>query len=138
MLPEELQLHLKYIRHHGVIQFLNIWRRLKDVQNDELKFGDEIECGVFVVDHESKTIKLSVRAAEARKFSNSIIPISHTYFLSFTFLRFANTYLIRNMNLNMRLKAALGILNMGGGWWNQPQVVHILDMQLIYFVLKEV
>ncbi len=64
MTPEELQVHLKYIREHGVLQFVNIWKRLKDVQNDELKFGDEIECGVFVVDPVNKTIKLSVRAAE--------------------------------------------------------------------------
>lgn len=64
MLPEELKLHLKYIKHHGVIQFLNIWRRLKDVEDDELKFGDEIECGVLAVDQVSKTVKLSIRAAE--------------------------------------------------------------------------
>jgi glutamate--cysteine ligase catalytic subunit len=69
MSPEDLVSHLKYIRHHGVIQFLNIWKRLKDVQNDELKFGDEIECGVFTIDHVTKTVKLSVRAAEVRKLT---------------------------------------------------------------------
>ena len=40
-----------YIREHGVTQFLNTWRRVKDIANDELRFGDEIECGIYVVDN---------------------------------------------------------------------------------------
>lgn len=64
LLPEELKKYLKYIREHGVLQFLNIWKRLKDVENDELKFGDEIECGILVLDKEKKTVKIAVRAAE--------------------------------------------------------------------------
>lgn len=35
-----------------------------DIEGDELRFGDEIECGVFVVDPDTKTVKLSVRSAE--------------------------------------------------------------------------
>lgn len=66
LLPEELKKYLKYIREHGVLQFLNIWKRLKDVENDELKFGDEIECGILALDKENKTVKISVRAAEVR------------------------------------------------------------------------
>ena len=56
-----------YIREHGVTQFLNTWRRVKDIANDELRFGDEIECGIYVVDETTKTIRLSVRSAELRK-----------------------------------------------------------------------
>eukprot|EP01031_Cornospumella_fuschlensis_P029942 gene29942-36163_t len=67
---EELQQYLHYIRQHGILQFLNTWRRQKDIQNDELKFGDEIESGVFVVDHESKTVKISLRATEIRAHLN--------------------------------------------------------------------
>lgn len=37
---------------------------LIDIAGDELRFGDEIECGVFVVDHINKTVKLSVRSRE--------------------------------------------------------------------------
>ncbi len=62
--PEELKVVARYIRQHGVIQFLNTWKRLKDLQNDELKFGDEIECGIFVIDPEKHTVKISLRAAE--------------------------------------------------------------------------
>lgn len=56
--------HLKYVREHGVLQFLNTWNRLKDLSNDELLWGDEIECGVFIVDPLTKTVKLSLRSHE--------------------------------------------------------------------------
>lgn len=61
---EDLKDVSKYIRHHGILQFLNNWKRMKDRQNDELKFGDEIECGIFVVDNDNKTVKLAIRGAE--------------------------------------------------------------------------
>lgn len=61
---EELKAFLLFIRQHGILQFLNVWKRLKDLENDGFKYGDEIESGVFVVDPEQKTVKLSVRAAE--------------------------------------------------------------------------
>ena len=53
-----------YVREHGITQFLNTWKAVKDIHDDELKFGDEIECGIFVVDPITKTVKLSVRSAE--------------------------------------------------------------------------
>ena len=64
MTPEEILAFLNYIREHGITQFLNTWNRLKDLQNDELRFGDEIECGVLEVDSVNKTVKLSIRGAE--------------------------------------------------------------------------
>ncbi|RYH23337.1 hypothetical protein EON65_17945 [archaeon] len=80
LVAEELQQYLHYIRQHGVIQFLNTWRRQKDVRNDELKFGDEIESGVFVVDHTNKTVKLSLRATEVRRVS--LLSIYHLNILN--------------------------------------------------------
>ena len=59
-----MKTYSKYIREHGITQFLHNWERMKDRQNDELKFGDEIECGIFVVDKEKKTVKLAIRGAE--------------------------------------------------------------------------
>ena len=61
---EEMKSKLNYVREHGVIQFLNTWRRVKDIADDQLRFGDEIECGVFEVDHEAKTVKLSISGAK--------------------------------------------------------------------------
>jgi glutamate--cysteine ligase catalytic subunit len=62
--PEDLKVYLKYIREHGIRQFLQTWNRLKDLQNDELKFGDEIECGIFTLDDTAKTVKIALRGAE--------------------------------------------------------------------------
>lgn len=64
LLPEEMKEKLRYIRIHGVQQFINNWKKMKDLEDDELKFGDEIECGIFAIDKEKKTVKISMRAFE--------------------------------------------------------------------------
>lgn len=88
--PEDLKLYHAYIRKHGIQQFINTWRRLKDVQNDELKFGDEIECGIFAVDPEQRTAKLSIRGAEVFSL------LKHTVSLNLisSFPVFADSYSI--------------------------------------------
>ena len=63
---EESKRHLHYVREHGVLQFLNTWFRVKDISEDTLKYGEEIEVGIFIIDYEEGTIKLSVRAPEVR------------------------------------------------------------------------
>jgi glutamate--cysteine ligase catalytic subunit len=62
--PSEMKDASQYIRNHGVTQFLKTWERTKDVKDDELRFGDEIECGIYVVDSVNKTAKISLRGAE--------------------------------------------------------------------------
>lgn len=32
----------EYVREHGIIQFINLYHRLKDKTGDILKFGDEV------------------------------------------------------------------------------------------------
>eukprot|EP00601_Ochromonadales_sp_CCMP2298_P025617 CAMPEP_0173290756 /NCGR_PEP_ID=MMETSP1143-20121109/11746_1 /TAXON_ID=483371 /ORGANISM="non described non described, Strain CCMP2298" /LENGTH=1044 /DNA_ID=CAMNT_0014229861 /DNA_START=142 /DNA_END=3271 /DNA_ORIENTATION=- len=64
--PEEMRDASAYIREHGVTQFLHTWERDRDLHDDELKFGDEIECGLYVVDSVNKTVKISLRSAELR------------------------------------------------------------------------
>lgn len=61
---EESAPHRKYVKEHGVIQFLNTYNRVKDTSRRELLWGDELEYGVFVVDHDAKTVNLSLRGAE--------------------------------------------------------------------------
>jgi hypothetical protein len=41
--------HLRRVRRDGVEQFLHILNRLKDITQDDLLWGDEIECGIFKV-----------------------------------------------------------------------------------------
>ena len=64
---EETKAISSYVREHGVSQFLFTWNRVRNIENDELRFGDEVEVGVFAVDSASKTVKLSLRATEIRE-----------------------------------------------------------------------
>lgn len=42
---EEAKKHSLYVRHHGLLQFLHIWNSIKDISDDKLRWGDEVECG---------------------------------------------------------------------------------------------
>ncbi|KDN42501.1 putative gamma-glutamylcysteine synthetase [Tilletiaria anomala UBC 951] len=53
-----------HIRHHGILQFLNLWRAIKDRHGDKLLWGDEIEYIVVSLDDEGRNAKLSLRQAE--------------------------------------------------------------------------
>ena len=55
---------IKYVREHGIEQFLNMWDRVKGIDNDTLKWGDEIEYGIFALDAANGTVKCSLRGAE--------------------------------------------------------------------------
>jgi hypothetical protein len=61
---DESKKDLGYIRKAGVRQFISTYNRVKDLQGDELLWGDEIEYGVFKLDHEQKKVRLSLRAKE--------------------------------------------------------------------------
>lgn len=39
---EETKKLSKHVREHGIIQFINLYRRLKDRHGDILKWGDEV------------------------------------------------------------------------------------------------
>lgn len=60
----EVRKHADHVREHGIRQFLNIWRRTKDKERDQLLWGDEIEYVVVCVDDENKTARLSLRQAD--------------------------------------------------------------------------
>ncbi|KAJ0408921.1 hypothetical protein ATCC90586_005958 [Pythium insidiosum] len=55
---------LEHVRTHGIDQFLHIYHRVKDIQGDELKWGDELEYGIFKMDAAHRQPKLSLRGAE--------------------------------------------------------------------------
>ncbi|CAB4493439.1 uncharacterized protein OCT59_000526 [Rhizophagus irregularis] len=61
---EEAKNYADYIRHHGIKQFLWIYHKLKDKQNDCLLWGDEVEYMVIAFDEENKNAKLSLRLYE--------------------------------------------------------------------------
>jgi glutamate--cysteine ligase catalytic subunit len=65
--------NLRYIRRAGVRQFISTYNRVKDLKGDELLWGDEIEYGIFKLDHESKKVRISLRGKEVRLFLSTVI-----------------------------------------------------------------
>ena len=61
---EDSKKDLKYVRQAGVRQFISTYNRVKDLQGDELLWGDEIEYGVYKLDHQQKKVRLSLRAKQ--------------------------------------------------------------------------
>ncbi|TDH72620.1 hypothetical protein CCR75_004293 [Bremia lactucae] len=61
--PEALE-WLQHVRAQGIDQFLHTYNRVKDIEGDELKWGDELEYGVFQMDKETKHARLALRGAE--------------------------------------------------------------------------
>ncbi|XP_019628560.1 PREDICTED: glutamate--cysteine ligase catalytic subunit-like [Branchiostoma belcheri] len=53
-----------HVRKHGIQQLINIYRRLKDRHGDVLKWGDEMEYMLVVMDEDTKTARLSLNANE--------------------------------------------------------------------------
>lgn len=56
--------HANDVRRHGIIQFLALYQRHKDKQNDSLRFGDEVEYMIVAFDHEKHTVRLSLCGPE--------------------------------------------------------------------------
>lgn len=61
---EETKKLSDHVRTHGITQFVNLYKRLRDRQGDILKWGDEVEYIVVKFDHENKTAKVSLRAQD--------------------------------------------------------------------------
>jgi glutamate--cysteine ligase catalytic subunit len=60
--------HLRFVRDHGIEQFLHIFHQVKHVNGDLLRWGDEIEHAIFKLVGDSnddfRTIKVSLRSPE--------------------------------------------------------------------------
>merc|ERR1719248_433650 len=39
--------HLQYVRRHGILQFIAGYNKVKDVENDDLFWGDEVEYAIL-------------------------------------------------------------------------------------------
>ncbi|KAJ1914272.1 glutamate--cysteine ligase, partial [Tieghemiomyces parasiticus] len=59
---EEANKYADHVRKNGIEQFLNIYRKNKDRQNDAHLWGDEIEYIVVSFDDEHRKARISVRA----------------------------------------------------------------------------
>ena len=63
--------HLKYVRQHGVLQFINRYNEVRAIRNDELKWGDEIEYAIVQMDQDARRPYISLRAADVRDELNA-------------------------------------------------------------------
>ncbi|PFH53757.1 hypothetical protein AMATHDRAFT_78877 [Amanita thiersii Skay4041] len=70
---EEAKKYADHVRSHGITQFLNTWKKLKDRRGFELQWGDEIEYMVIAFDDENKNAKLSLRQTEILAKLNAIV-----------------------------------------------------------------
>ncbi|KAG8227636.1 hypothetical protein J437_LFUL008713, partial [Ladona fulva] len=68
---EETKALSDHVRRHGITQFLNLYQKVRDRQGDVLKWGDEVEYMMVKFNDETKTARLSLRAAEVLERLNS-------------------------------------------------------------------
>lgn len=61
---EETKKLADHVREHGIAQFINIYKRLRDRQGDVLKWGDEVEYIIVKFDDDKQEAKVSLRAQE--------------------------------------------------------------------------
>ncbi|XP_029635280.1 glutamate--cysteine ligase catalytic subunit [Octopus sinensis] len=61
---EETKSYADHVRKHGVKQFINQYRKLKDRQKDVLYWGDEVEYMLIRFDHEKEVVQLLLKSTE--------------------------------------------------------------------------
>uniref|UniRef100_A0A3P8TN77 Glutamate--cysteine ligase n=1 Tax=Amphiprion percula TaxID=161767 RepID=A0A3P8TN77_AMPPE len=61
---EETKKYADHIRKHGIIQFLNIYNKVKDRQKDVLKWGDEVEYMLLQLDDKDEKVRIVLNGGE--------------------------------------------------------------------------
>ncbi|MEQ2230016.1 hypothetical protein ILYODFUR_024932 [Ilyodon furcidens] len=61
---EEARKYADHIRKHGIIQFLNIYNKVKDRQRDVLKWGDEVEYMLVELDDNDEKVRLVLNGGD--------------------------------------------------------------------------
>uniref|UniRef100_A0A8C5FG26 Glutamate--cysteine ligase n=1 Tax=Gadus morhua TaxID=8049 RepID=A0A8C5FG26_GADMO len=61
---EETKKYADHIRKHGIIQFLNIYNKVKDRQRDVLKWGDEVEYMLIEMDEANEKVRIVLSGGE--------------------------------------------------------------------------
>uniref|UniRef100_A0A8C5HGL7 Glutamate--cysteine ligase n=1 Tax=Gouania willdenowi TaxID=441366 RepID=A0A8C5HGL7_GOUWI len=61
---EETKKHADHIRKHGIIQFVNIYNKVKDRQKDVLKWGDEVEYMLVELDDKDEKVRIVLNGGE--------------------------------------------------------------------------
>ncbi|XP_046885598.1 glutamate--cysteine ligase catalytic subunit isoform X3 [Hypomesus transpacificus] len=61
---EETKKYADFVRKHGIIQFLNIYNKVKERQKDVLKWGDEVEYMLIEIDEKNEKVRLVLNGGE--------------------------------------------------------------------------
>uniref|UniRef100_A0A7N6ACA3 Glutamate--cysteine ligase n=1 Tax=Anabas testudineus TaxID=64144 RepID=A0A7N6ACA3_ANATE len=61
---EETKKYADHIRKHGIIQFLNIYNKVKERQKDVLKWGDEVEYMLVELDNKDEKVRLVLNGGD--------------------------------------------------------------------------
>uniref|UniRef100_A0A3P9IW66 Glutamate--cysteine ligase n=1 Tax=Oryzias latipes TaxID=8090 RepID=A0A3P9IW66_ORYLA len=61
---EESKKYANHIRKHGIIQFVNIYNKVKERQKDVLKWGDEVEYMLMELDDKDEKARLVLNGGE--------------------------------------------------------------------------
>ncbi|CAK1548462.1 unnamed protein product [Leptosia nina] len=61
---EETKALAEHVRQHGIEQFINLYRKLRDRTGDVLKWGDEVEYIIVKFDDKNQRATVSLRAAD--------------------------------------------------------------------------
>uniref|UniRef100_A0A4W6DX79 Glutamate--cysteine ligase n=1 Tax=Lates calcarifer TaxID=8187 RepID=A0A4W6DX79_LATCA len=61
---DESKKYADHVRKHGIIQFLNIYNKVKDRQRDVLKWGDEVEYMLVELDDKDEKVRLVLNGGD--------------------------------------------------------------------------
>uniref|UniRef100_A0A671YPW3 Glutamate--cysteine ligase n=1 Tax=Sparus aurata TaxID=8175 RepID=A0A671YPW3_SPAAU len=61
---EETKKYADHVRKHGIIQFLNIYNKVKERQKDVLKWGDEVEYMLLELDDKDEKVRLVLNGGD--------------------------------------------------------------------------
>jgi len=64
---EEILPYVDYIKEHGIAQFLSIYNKVKNREDNVFRWGDEIEYTLVKFDHKAKKVRVCLRGDEILK-----------------------------------------------------------------------
>mmetsp|Transcript_17107 Transcript_17107/g.52533 ORF Transcript_17107/g.52533 Transcript_17107/m.52533 type:complete len:736 (-) Transcript_17107:2200-4407(-) len=69
---EDGKQHMRYIRRHGLLQFLETYRAVRHIENDELKWGDEVETAILKLDAARRGVRAHLRGMDIMQELNRL------------------------------------------------------------------
>ena len=55
---------MAWVRAHGIEQFIQMWEKVKHLSGNEMKWGDELEYSILVLDQAAGAVRCRLRGAE--------------------------------------------------------------------------